>query len=118
MTSDLDIVLQAPDQLPVHLPGLSYSDAAALGLAEAVLQDAAGLVGLLQLQLQVLQLVHLLLLKHVAHFQHLTAKLLHLILGQITQKDHNFYISPRRIKGMLKLQTWVTCVVPVDGLVQ
>lgn len=83
---DLDIVLQAPDQLPVHLSRLSHSDAAALSLAEAVLQDATRLVGLLQLQPQLLQLVHLLLLEHVTHFNHLTAKLLHLILGQTTQK--------------------------------
>ena len=79
--SDLDIVLQAPDQLPVHLSGLSHPDAAALGLAEPVLQDAAGLVGLLQLQPQLLQLVHLLLLKHVPHLHHLAVQLLHLILG-------------------------------------
>lgn len=85
-TSDLDIVLQAPDQLPVHLSRLSHPDTAALSLAEAVLQDATGLVGLLQLQPQLLQLVHLLLLEHVTHFQHLAAKLLHLILGQTTQK--------------------------------
>lgn len=84
--SDLDIVLQASDQLPVHLSRLSHSDAAALGLAEAVLKDAAGFVGLLQLQPQLLQLEHLLLLEHVAHLQHLTAKLLHLILGKEKRK--------------------------------
>lgn len=83
--SDLDIVLQTPDQLAVHLPRLSHPDAAALGLAEAVLQDAAGFVGLLQLQPQLLQLVHLLLLEHVTHLQHLTAKLLHLILVKTAQ---------------------------------
>lgn len=79
---DLNIVFQAPDQLPVHLSCLSHSDTAALGLAQAVLQDATGLVGLLQLQPQLLQLVHLLLLEHVTHFQHLAAKLLDLILGK------------------------------------
>lgn len=83
-TSDLDVVLQTPDQLPVHLSRLSHANAAALGLAEAVLQDATGLVGLLQLQPQLLQLVNLLLLEHVAHLQHLAAKLLHLILKQTT----------------------------------
>lgn len=91
---DLDVVLQAPDQLPVHLPRLSHPDAAALGLAEAVLQDATGLVCLLQLQAQLLQLVHLLLLEHVTHFQHLAAELLHLILGQTAQK---YNCSGRRI---------------------
>lgn len=80
--SDLNVVLQAPDQFSVHLSGLSHPDAATLGLAEAVLQDATRLLGLLQLQPQLLQLVHLLLLEHVSHFQHLTAKLLHLVLWQ------------------------------------
>lgn len=84
---DLDIVFQAPDQLSVHLSRLSHSNTAALGLAEAVLQDATGLVGLLQLQPQLLQLVHLLLLEHVTHFQHLAAKLLHLILGKTARKS-------------------------------
>lgn len=83
--SDLDIVLQTPDQLAVHLPRLSHSDAAALSLAEAVLQDATGFVGLFQLQPQLLQLVHLLLLEHVTHLRHLTAKLLHLILVKTAQ---------------------------------
>lgn len=78
-------MLQAPDQLPVHLSRLSHPDAAALSLAQAVLQNAAGFVGLLQLQPQLLQLVHLLLLEHVTHLQHLTAELLHLILQQATQ---------------------------------
>lgn len=87
--SDLDIVLQASDQLPVHLSRLSHSDAAALCLAEAVLQDATGFVGLFQLQPQLLQLEHLLLLEHVAHLQHLTAKLLHLILGKKKNTQQN-----------------------------
>lgn len=83
----LNVVLQTPDQLPVHLPRLSHPNAPALGLAEAVLQDAAAFVGLLQLQPQLLQLVHLLLLEHVSHLQHLAAKLLHLILQQTTQES-------------------------------
>lgn len=83
----LNVVFQTPDQLPVHLPRLSHPDAPALGLAEAVLQDAAAFVGLLQLQPQLLQLVHLLLLEHVSHLQHLAAKLLHLILQHTTQES-------------------------------
>ena len=83
--SDLDVVLQTPDQLPVHLSSLSHSDAPALSLTKAVLKDATGFFGLFQLQPQLLQLVHLLLLEHVTHLQHLTTKLLHLILVKTAQ---------------------------------
>lgn len=92
LTADLYVVLQAPDQLAVHLPRLSHPDTAPLGLAEAILQDATGLPGLLQLQPQLLQLVHLLFLEHVTYLQHLAAKLLHLILLQTTQV-HIFVIQ-------------------------
>lgn len=48
---DLNVVFERADQFPVHLPRLGHSDAAPFCLSEAVLQDAARLVGLIQLQL-------------------------------------------------------------------
>lgn len=76
----LDVLLQPTDELPVHLARLRGSETAALGLAQPILQDAAGLAGLVQLLPQLLQLVHILLHVDVPHLQHLGPKLLDLVL--------------------------------------
>ena len=76
----LDVLLQAADELTVHLAGLGSAEAAALGFAQPVLQDATGLAGLVQLLPQLLQLIHILFHIDVPHFQHLCPQFLDLVL--------------------------------------
>lgn len=78
--TDLQVLLQTPQQLSVHLASLGHSQALLLGLPQAVLQDAAVLVGAVQFPAQLLLLVHLLLQVAVAHLLHLRPQLVHFIL--------------------------------------
>lgn len=77
----LQVLLQAAEQLSVHVTGLRHPQALLLGLPQAVLQDAAVLVGAVQLPPQLLQLVDVLLQVTVPHLFHLRPQLIHFILS-------------------------------------
>ena len=76
----LQVLLQTPDKLPVHLPSLCHLQPLLLSLPEAVLQDSAVLVGAVQLPPQLLQLVNLLLQVTVSHLFHFRPEFIQLIL--------------------------------------
>lgn len=78
--TDLQVLLQTTEQLSVHVAGLRDPQALLLRLSQAVLQDAAALVGAVQLPSQLLQLVDLLLQVAVSHLLHLRPQLVHFIL--------------------------------------
>lgn len=78
--TDLEVLFQVTKQLSVHVAGLGDPQALLLGLAQAVLQDTAVLVGAVQFPPQLLQLVHLLLQVAVPHLLHLSPQLVHFIL--------------------------------------
>lgn len=59
--TDLEVLLQTSEQLSIHVAGLGDPQALLLCFPQAVLQDAAVLVGSVQFSAQLLQLVDLLL---------------------------------------------------------
>lgn len=78
--SHLEVLLQTPQQFPVHVSGLGHAEALLLGLTEPVLEDAAVFVGAVQFPAQILQLVNLLLQVVVPDLLHLGSQLVHFIL--------------------------------------
>lgn len=78
--TDLQVLLQTSEQLSVHVAGLGDAQALLLGFPQAVLQDAAALVGSVQFSPQLLQLVDLLLQVAVSHLLHLCPQLIQFIL--------------------------------------
>lgn len=70
--TDLYILFQTTDEFTIDLASLGSAEAAALSFTQSVLQDAAGLAGLVQLLPQLLQLVHVFLHVDIPHLQHLS----------------------------------------------
>lgn len=77
----LQVLLQASDELPVHLPCFRHFQALLLGFPESVLQDSAVLVSTVQLSPELLQLVPVLLQIAIPHLLHLCTELIQLVLG-------------------------------------
>lgn len=90
---DLQILLQAAQQISIHLACLSHPQTLLLRLSQAVLQDAAVLVGAVQLPSQLLQLVDLLLQVAVSDLLHLCTQLLHFILRTCRSSEQFLKIS-------------------------
>lgn len=114
----LQVLLQTAQQLPVHVARLSHPQALLLGLPQAVLQDAAVLVGPVQLPPQLLQLVDLLLQVVVSHLLHLGPQLLHFILGfkcdikqLLRRSGFNFFYCFEDLTVCCQGATDVWCVV-------
>lgn len=78
--TDLEVLLQAAQQLPVDFPRLCVAESFAFGFAEAVLQDPAVFVGPLQLVAHFLQLTGILLEESIPHLVHLCSQLMDLVL--------------------------------------